>query len=81
MKVTIDRIEGTVAVLVSREDESVRVNVPVSLLPPGSREGDILTIRIEQDREATEAAQKRVSGLIEKLKKTEIMGNSLALKK
>ena len=69
MKVTIDRIEGTVAVLVSREDESVRVNVPVSLLPPGSREGDILTIRIERDREATEAAQERVSGLIEKLKK------------
>jgi hypothetical protein len=69
MKVTIDRIEGTVAVLVSREDESVRVNVPVSLLPSGSREGDILTIRIERDREATEAAQERVAGLIEKLKK------------
>ena len=69
MKVTIDRIEGTVAVLISREDESVRVNIPVSLLPPGCREGDILTIRIEQDRVATEAAQERVSGLIEKLKK------------
>jgi len=69
MKATIDRIEGTVAVLISREDESVRVNVPVSLLPPGCREGDILTIRIEQDRAATEAAYERVSGLIEKLKK------------
>ena len=69
MKVTLDRIEGTVAVLISREDESVRVNVPVSLLPPGCREGDILTIRIERDRVATESAQERVSGLIEKLKK------------
>ena len=69
MKVTIDRIEGTVAVLISREDESVLVNVPVSLLPPGCREGDILTIRIEQDRAATEAAQERVADLIEKLKK------------
>jgi len=69
MKVTIDRIEGTVAVLISREDGSVRVNVPVSLLPPGCREGDILTIRIERDVEATEAAQARVAGLIEKLKK------------
>ena len=68
MKVTIDRVEGTVAVLISREDESVRVNVPVSLLPPGCREGDILTIRIVRDRAATEAAQERVSGLIEKLK-------------
>jgi hypothetical protein len=69
MKVTLDRIEGTVAVLISREDESVWVNVPVSLLPPGCREGDILTIRIERDIQATEAAQERVSGLIEKLKK------------
>jgi len=69
MKVTIDRIEGTIAVLISREDESVRVNVPFSLLPPGCREGDILTIRIERDRAATEAAQERVADLIEKLKK------------
>lgn len=69
MKVTLDRIEGTVAVLISRADESVRVNVPLSLLPPGCREGDILTIRIERDIQATEAAQERVSGLIEKLKK------------
>jgi len=69
MKVTIDRIEGTIAVLISSEDESVRVNVPVSLLPPGCREGDILTIRIERDRAATEAARERVSDLIEKLKK------------
>ena len=69
MKVTIDRIEGTVVVLISRADESVRVNVPLSLLPPSCREGDILTIRIERDIQATEAAQERVSGLIEKLKK------------
>ena len=69
MKVTLDRIEGTIAVLISREDESVRVNVPVSLLPPGCREGDILTIRIERDIQTTEAAHERVSGLIEKLKK------------
>jgi hypothetical protein len=69
MKATLDRIEGTVAVLIPREDESVRVNIPVSLLPPGCREGDILTIRIERDRAATEVAQERVSGLIEKLKK------------
>ena len=69
MKATIDRIEGTIAVVISREDESVRVNVPVSLLPPGCREGDILTIRIERDRAASDAAQERVYGLLEKLKK------------
>jgi hypothetical protein len=69
MKATIDRIEGSVAVLVLCEKESGQVNLPVSLLPPGCREGDILLIRIERDSVATEAAQERVSGLIEKLKK------------
>jgi hypothetical protein len=67
LKVTVDRIEGSVAVLISCEDESVRMNVPVSLLPPGCRGGETLTIRIERDRAATEAAQDRVTGLIEKL--------------
>ena len=67
LKVIVDRIEGAVAVLISCEDESVQVNVPVPLLPSGCREGDILTIRIERDRAATKAAQERVSGLVEKL--------------
>jgi hypothetical protein len=68
MKAIIDRIEGPLAVLILCEEESVHVNLPVSLLPPGCREGDILLIQIERDRVATEAAQERVSGLIEKLK-------------
>jgi hypothetical protein len=68
MKMTIDRVEDTIAILISCQDESVRVNVPVSLLPQGYREGDILTIRIERDRAATESAKSRVSDLIEKLK-------------
>jgi len=68
LKVTVDRIEGAVALLISCEDESVQVNVPVRLLPRGCREGDILTLRIERDRAATEAAQERVAGLVEKLK-------------
>ena len=69
MKAIIDRIEGTLAVLISCEDESVRFNIPFLLLPPGCREGDILTIRIERNGKDTEVAKQRVSGLIEKLKK------------
>jgi len=69
MKAIIDRIEGTLAVLISCEDESVRFSIPSSFLPPGSREGDILIIGIERDGKATEVAKQRVSGLIEKLKK------------
>jgi len=68
MRATIDRIEGTLAVLISREDESVRINLPVSLLPPGCREGDIVLITIERDTEATMAAKDRVSDRIDKLK-------------
>jgi len=68
MRATIDRIEGTLAVLISQDDESVRVSIPVSLLPPGCREGDIVLITIERDKEATIAAKDRVSDRIEKLR-------------
>jgi hypothetical protein len=68
MRATIDRIEGSLAVLVSQDDETVRIDVPVSLLPPGCCEGDIVTIGIERDSEATTAAKERVSDRIEKLK-------------
>jgi hypothetical protein len=67
MRATIDRIEGTLAVLVLRDDESVRVTLPVSLLPGGCREGDILTIGIERDSQATAEVKERVSDRIEKL--------------
>ena len=68
MKATIDRIESTVAVLIAQDDESVRFTLPLSLLPAGCREGDIVVIGIERDMEATTAAREQVSGRIEKLK-------------
>jgi hypothetical protein len=71
MRATIDRIESPFAVLITQEDESVRFTLPLSLLPAGSREGDIVVIGIERDIEATIAARERVSGRIEKLKNRE----------
>jgi hypothetical protein len=68
MKVTIDRIEGTVAVLILQEDEAVRITLPLSFLPSGCREGDILTIGIKRDTAGTKEAQERVSRRIERLK-------------
>jgi len=68
MKATIDRIEGTIAVLISQDDEAVRINLPVSFLPQGCREGDILTIGIERDTTGTKEAKERLSGRIERLK-------------
>jgi hypothetical protein len=68
MRATIDRIEIPFAVMIIQDDETVQFSLPISLLPAGSREGDIVVIGIEQDREATKAARDRVSGRIEHLK-------------
>ncbi|MFY9800404.1 MAG: DUF3006 domain-containing protein [Methanoregula sp.] len=68
MKATIDRIEGSIAVLIVHGDDPLRVNVPVLLLPPGCREGDILTLDIERDPLATESEKKCVADRIERLK-------------
>jgi hypothetical protein len=71
MRATIDRIEGTLAVLLAQDDESVRFTLPLSLLPAGCRKGDIVVIGIERDIKATTAAKERVSGKIENLKHRE----------
>ncbi len=68
MKATIDRIEGTIAVLIPQDDEEMWFNIPVALLPPACKEGDILTIRIERDLTGTAEARDRVSGRIMFLK-------------
>ena len=64
----IDRFEGKLAVLLVG-DESMKLNIPLSLLPAASKEGDVLNITFERDLEATSLAKERVSGLMEKLKK------------
>lgn len=69
MKVTIDRFEDGYAVLLVREDECVQIDFPEQLLPEGCREGDILDIEITRDTKSTKESRKRVSDLIEKLKK------------
>jgi|WetSurMetagenome_2_1015567.scaffolds.fasta_scaffold02974_5 hypothetical protein len=68
MKMTIDRIEEGVAVLLSREDRPRTMSVPLSFLPPGSREGDIVTVEIGRDGEETRETTDRVRDLITKLK-------------
>lgn len=69
MKATLDRIEGDIAILLARNGEIIRLNIPMSLLPEGCREGDILDISITRDEKDTEESKARVSGMIERLKK------------
>ncbi|HNX17656.1 MAG TPA: DUF3006 domain-containing protein [Methanoregula sp.] len=66
MKAVIERISGTVAVLVF-PDENLRLNIPPELLPPASEEGDIVTVSLERDEGATREAHDRVSRLISDL--------------
>lgn len=67
-KVTLDRIEGINAVLLLRDNESIKINIPLFLLPSESKEEDVLNISIFKDVQETEAAKERVSALLEKLK-------------
>jgi hypothetical protein len=69
MKAVIDRVEGEFAVLLLGDEGEFKLNLPLSLLPAGCRESDVLNISIERDPEATSQAKERVSGLMEKLKK------------
>jgi Protein of unknown function (DUF3006) len=69
MNVSIDRIEGGIAVLTVRDDLSGRITIPLSLLPPGSREGDLLSLTLDRDPEGTAVAKERAARHIEKLKK------------
>jgi Protein of unknown function (DUF3006). len=71
-KVTLDRIEEGIAVLLVRDKELIKINIPLSLLPSESREGDILDITIARNLQETEDAKKRVSSLLEKLKNKSI---------
>jgi hypothetical protein len=71
-KLTLDRIEGDIAVLLLREKEkkceTVKIDMPLFLLPPGTKEGDILDIAITIDIQETEDARERVLALLDKLK-------------
>jgi hypothetical protein len=68
MHLTIDRIESNIAILIGREDETVRLEVPLSLLPDGSREGDVLVLSLTRSDPETRSAKERISALQERLK-------------
>ncbi len=68
MRVTIDRIEEGVAVLILDNEPCSRFTLPASRLPPGSLEGDLLTLTLERDEEETRAAKDRSASLIATLR-------------
>ncbi len=53
-RLSLDRFEGkqkSIAVLVTDDGQSI--NLPRALLPPGAKAGDVLSLALEADPEAT----------------------------
>lgn len=67
-KVIIDRIEGDLAVLVLSDDDGVKFNVPVALLPDGAKDGDHLKMSFVRDDASKESEKKRIENLLAELK-------------
>ena len=71
IRVSLDRTEEGLAVLLLRDDESVRFTLPRALLPQNAREGDILEIAIRRDVAATDEVRRRVAERIERMRRRE----------
>jgi hypothetical protein len=69
MKAIIDRIEEDLAVVLVGELGELKLDIPLSFLPAGCKEGDVLKLSIERDPVATKQAREQTSDLMEKLKK------------
>jgi hypothetical protein len=67
MKAVIDRIEGETAVVLFEPGE-LRADIPLAVLPPGSREGSLLTVNFELDPQGEALRRSEIAGLLEKLK-------------
>jgi hypothetical protein len=63
MKVTIDRFEDNYAV-VELEDRTM-LSMPISLVPEGAKEGDVISIEI--DNQETERRKGRIKSLMDEL--------------
>jgi hypothetical protein len=67
LKVTVDRMEEGMAILIPRQASDRTIVWPAGLLPPKAREGSILDFEIRLDEEETQRVRNRVRGLIQDL--------------
>lgn len=66
IKAVIDRFEGNKAILLFDDTED-QVVWPKDKLPEPAAEGDILTVQIEIDAEATAIARKEAAALLQRV--------------
>src|SRR5438552_18958289 len=69
MKVIIDRIEGSIAVLAASDNDEISFNLPLAYLPSGVKAGDHLDLTFTVDPESRKAAEERVKKLLGDLTK------------
>jgi len=67
MRVSVDRVEEGMAVLVPREEVPGSILWPISLLPPGVREGVILELEARVDEAETARVMRRAQELHDRL--------------
>ncbi len=67
MKAVIDRFEGNYAVTLFG-DKEVKVDLARELLPADAKEGDILNVSFQIDKEATDTRRAKIECLLLKLK-------------
>lgn len=63
-RVTVDRIEGSVAVLL---DGDTQIDVPATWLPAGAGEGAALTVTLARDAAGEAALKDRIRGAQQRL--------------
>ena len=76
IRLSIDRFEGhrkQVAVLLT--DNGTPITFPKTLLPRGARPGDVLTLQIERDTEATKRVADATKRVQDDLKKRDPGGD------
>lgn len=66
-KASIDRIENGLAVLILNNKNTDQVIIPMSIMPQGANESDVVAINISRDKEETAIVKRRVSELLKEL--------------
>ena len=70
MKAVVDRIENQIAVVLFG-DEEIKPDIPLALLPEGTREGSHLSINFELDKASEASKREKIAALLEKLSRKE----------
>jgi hypothetical protein len=76
IRLSIDRFEGQKKqIVVLLTDDGTSINFPKALLPKGARPGDVLTLQIERDTEATRPVADATKRVQDDLKKRDPGGD------